>query len=299
MAGKVFPPLDAPAPGGHQETPGARHIFPALGRQAVSGVSPRELLEVLRRLEARSPATARRARGECSRIFCYAIATGRAERDAAAGLRGALAPLPARHYPTLTRPEAIGKLLLDIENYSGGFAARCALRLAPHLFVRAGELVGAEWEELDLEQAEWRIAARRMKKRRPHIVPLSSQSLAILQSLRPFSGQGRYVFPGRGQTSAHLHRCSLLSALRRLGYARRELNLHSFRSMASTLLNEQGYNRDWIERQLAHSEGNGARAAYNHAEYLPERRVMMQQWSDWLSALLSRAGNAGLEEKAG
>lgn len=165
---------------------------------------------------------------------------------------------------------------------------QCALRLAPLVFVRAGELAGAEWSEIDFEKAEWRIPAARMKMRQVHIVPLSSQALAVLRELHEFSGSGRYVFPSWSKIEPHMHKGTLVVALRRMGYTREQMTFHGFRSMASTLLNEQGYNRDWIERQLAHSERNGVRAAYNYAEYLPERRRMMQEYADYLTELKAK-----------
>jgi len=176
------------------------------------------------------------------------------------------------------------------------FQMQCALKLAPLVFVRAKELASAEWAHFDLEAAEWRIPAEVMKMRQTHIVPLSRQSLEILRELHAVTGQYRFLFPGRPKIEKDkpkgdtpIRSISLVFALRRLGYSKDEMTFHGFRSMASTVLNEKGYNRDWIERQLAHAERNGVRASYNHAEYLPERRKMMQDWADFLSELKEKA----------
>ena len=261
------------------------HLFPAIGKRPISAITAPELLVLLRRIESQSVTTAHRALRESGRIFRYAIATGRAERDVAADLRGALTPEPVNHHASITEPEEIGALLRALDTHSGRYAVQCALRLAPLVFVRAGELAGAEWPEIDLDKAEWRIPAARMKMRQVHIVPLSRQALAILRELHEFSGGGQYVFPGWSKNDPHMHKGTLVVAIRRMGYTKEQMTFHGFRSIASTLLNEQGYNRDWIERQLAHSERNGVRAAYNYAEYLPERRRMMQEWADYLEGL--------------
>ena len=265
------------------------HIFPHIGKRPVKSVSAPELLAVLRKIESLgSLSVAHKARNDCGHVFRYAIATGRAERDVAADLQGALASRPAsQHFASLTDPEAIGRLLCALDTYPGTYQARSALKLAPFLFVRSGELARAEWSEFDLEAAEWRIPASKMKMKQLHIVPLSRQALEILNDLHTFSGHGQYLFPGRTKGKAFMNSDILVTALRRLGYSKEEMTFHGFRSMASTLLNEKGYNRDWIERQLAHSESNGVRAAYNYAEYLPERRKMMQDWADYLFCLKS------------
>jgi integrase len=190
------------------------------------------------------------------------------------------------HHASITDPVEIGKLLRAMEDYRGIFVTKCALRLAPLFFVRPGELRHAEWSEFDLEKKEWRIPAEKMKMRVQHIVPLSSQAIAILQELHPYTGEGKYLFPSTRTPARPMSENTVIAALRRLGYATHEMTGHGFRSMASTLLNEQGWNRDAIERQLAHGERNTIRAAYNYAEYLPERRKMMQHWSDYLEQLM-------------
>ena len=268
-----------------------QYVLPYIGKRPIKSITAPELLAVLRKMESSGVVTsAHIVRSECGRIFRYAIATGRAERDVAADLRGAIAPMPAvKHFSAITDPRAIGKLLNDLESASCTFVMRCALRLAPLLFVRANELTGAEWSEIDLEAAEWRLPASKMKMRQAHIVPLSRQALAILRELHFLTGQSKYLFPARNNPEKHMLNSSPVLALRTMGYAKEEMTFHGFRSMASTTLHERGYNRDWIERQLAHAERNGVRASYNHAEYLPERRKMMQDWADFLTELKEKA----------
>jgi len=267
----------------------ARDVFPWLGARPIGAITALELLTCLRRIEERGAIeTAHRVNQTCGQIFMYAIRSGRATHNPAANLRGALAPVEASHHASITEPKAVGGLLRAIEGYQGHWVTRCALRLAPLVFVRPGELRQAEWAEFDLDAAEWRIPAARMKMKVQHIVPLSTQALALLREMRPLTGKGRYVFPSARPAERPMSNNAVLAALRRLGYGKDEMTGHGFRSMASTLLNEQGWNRDAIERQLAHGERNQVRAAYNYAEYLPERRKMMQAWADYLDKL--RAG---------
>lgn len=263
-----------------------RDIFPWLGGRPIAEIAAPELLTTLRRIESRGAIeTAHRALQNCGQVFRYAIATGRAERDLSADLRGALPPAKGTHHASITDPKAIGELLRTFDGYQGSFVTKCALRLAPLLFVRPGELRKAEWAEFNIEGAEWRIPAARMKMREQHIVPLSAQALTILQELKALTGSGRFVFPGARTNGRPMSENTVNAALRRLGYTGDQLTGHGFRSMASTLLNEQGWNRDAIERQLAHAERDEVRAAYNYAEHLPERRRMMQAWSDFLDGL--------------
>jgi integrase len=261
-------------------------VFPWLGERAISTITPPELLKTLQRIENRGAIeTAHRAQQTCGQIFRYAIATGRAERDPSADLRGALPPARKKHHASLIETRAIGNLLRAINDYQGHFVTKCALRLATLLLVRPGELRHAEWSELDLEAAEWRIPAEKMKMKLKHIVPLPTQAITILRELRPLTGDGNYVFPCVRASKRPMSENTVNAGLRRLGYTKEEMTGHGFRSMASTLLNEQGWNRDAIERQLAHAERNNIRAAYNYAEYLPERRKMMQHWADYLDVL--------------
>jgi integrase len=264
-------------------------VFPYLGRRPIAQVTAPDLLGALRRIEARGThETAHRTRAVCSRVFRYAIATGRAERDVSADLKGALAPAVTRNFPAITEPARIGELLRAIEGYSGQRAVHGALRLAPYVFVRPGELRQAEWVEFNLEAAEWRIPAERMKAREAHLVPLSLQAITILRALEPITGAGRYLFPSLRTAARPISNNTINAALRRLGYDKDQMTGHGFRSMASTCLNEQGWHPDLIELQLAHAERNQVRAAYNKAQRLPERRKMMQSWADYLDVL--RAG---------
>ncbi|MGH8478350.1 MAG: tyrosine-type recombinase/integrase [Gammaproteobacteria bacterium] len=280
------------APGHAEKVMGRieRDVFPWLGARPVGEVKAPELLAVLRRIETRGAIElAHRAHQICGQVFRYAIATGRAERDPAADLRGALPPVKERHHAAITDPKAVGALLRAIDGYQGSFITQCALLLAPLTFVQPGELRKAEWPEIDLDAAEWRIPAERMKMRAIHIIPLSVQAVAILHELRPLTGSGRYVFPGLRTPTRPMSENTINAALRRLGYAKDEMTGHGFRSMASTMLNEQGWHRDAIERQLAHGERDAVRAAYNYAEHLPLRRRMMQGWADYLDGLKSGA----------
>ena len=265
-------------------------IFPWLGARPIKTITAPELLAALRRIEAKGALeTAHRVKQVCGQVFRYAIATGRAERDPSADLRGAIPPASGKHMAAITDPKEIAGLLRSIDDYRGSIVTRCALQLAPLVFVRPGELRQAEWSEFNLETAEWRIPAEKMKAGAVHIVPLSRQALDILREIHPLTGHGRYVFPSPRTDSRPMSSNAILSALRRMGYAKDEMSGHGFRSMASTLLNEQGWNRDAIERQLAHAERNSVRAAYNYAEFMPERKKMMQAWADYLDGIKSGA----------
>jgi integrase len=265
-------------------------IFPWIGERAIGEVTAPELLTCLRRVENRGAVeTAHRVLQNCGQIFRYAVATGRAARDPCNDLRGALPPVKQKHHPSITDPKEIGKLLHVISGYRGSFITKCALILGPLVFVRPGELRKAEWAEINFDEGEWRIPPEKMKMREVHIVPLSTQAVAILRELHKVTGSGRYVFPGARTNGRPMSENTVNAALRRLDYGSDELTGHGFRSMASTLLNEQGWHRDAIERQLAHGERNSVRAAYNYAEHLPERRRMMQSWADFLDGLAAGA----------
>lgn len=264
-----------------------RDVFPWIGNRPITEIMAPEILTALRRIENRGAIeTAHRIQQNCSQIFRYAVATGRANRDPVVDLRGALQPVKERHYATITDPKAIGDLLRSINDYQGSFVTKCALRLAPLFFVRPGELRKAEWTEFNFVTSEWRIPAPKMKMKATHIVPLATQAITILQELYSLTGDAKFVFPSIRSNTRPISDNAVLSALRRLGYSKEEMTGHGFRSMASTILNEQGWNRDAIERQLAHAERNNIRAAYNYAEYLPERRKMMQHWADYLDSLV-------------
>lgn len=267
-----------------------KDIFPWIGARPITEIEAPDLLATLRRIENRGAIeTAHRALQDCGGIFRYAIQSGRAKRDIAADLRGALTVVAEKHHASITDPKAIGDLLRVIAGYQGSLITKCGLNLAPLVFVRPGELRKAEWQEFDFEKAEWRIPATRMKMGKPHIVPLSTQAIEILKELQPLTGTSTFVFPGARTNGRPMSENTINAALRRLGYSSDEMTGHGFRSMASTLLNEQGWNPDAIERQLAHTEKNNVRAAYNYAEHLAERRRMMQGWADYLDGLKTGA----------
>jgi integrase len=262
------------------------NVFPWIGTRPIKAITAPELLAVLRRMESRGAnETAHRALQVCGRVFRFAVATGRAERDPSRDLSGALAPTKEKHLASITDPQEVGALLRAIDAYDGSWITRCALRLAPLVFVRPGELRAAQWSEFDFEKSEWRIPATRMKMRVQHVVPLSTQAIAILKDLQPLTGRFALAFPGVRSRFRPMSENTITAALRRMGYSGQDMTGHGFRSMASTLLNEQGWNRDAIERQLAHGERDAVRAAYNYAQHLPERRRMMQAWADYLVRL--------------
>jgi integrase len=266
-----------------------QHIFPWIGKTNISKVTAPELLALIRRIENTGAIeTAHRINQLCGQIFRYAIATARAERNPAADLKGAITPNKTKHHASITDPKKIGDLMRAINGYTGTFIAATALRLSPLVFLRPGELRKAEWSEIDFENKEWRIPAEKMKMRVTHITPLASQSIEILKEIEPLTGSGQFIFPSNRTVARPLSNNTINSALRRLGYANDEMTAHGFRSMASTLLNEQGWNTDAIERQLAHSEGNGVKAAYNYAQHMPERKKMMQHWADYLNELAAK-----------
>lgn len=269
----------------------AIHVYPWLGQRPVREIVPLEVLAVLRRAEEQEKRhLAHRLRALISNVFAYAIVTERADRNPAADLGRALQPETPKHRAAVTDPAEIGRLLRAIEGYKGSFVTLCALRLAPLTFVRPGELRKAEWSEFDLDAGEWVIPGERMKgrhiaKRSPHFVPLSSQAIAILRDLHSLTGKGRYVFPGARDTRRPMSENTVNAALRNLGIDSETMCGHGFRRMASTQLNELRWHPDVIERQLAHKEPNKVRDAYNAAEYVTERRRMMQAWADHLDGM--------------
>jgi integrase len=252
----------------------------------IATITAPQLLATLRKIEAAgNNETAARARQKFSQVVRYAIATGRAERDITNDLRGALAPVVTRSHASITEPARVGELLRAIDGYEGQPATHAALKLSPLLFVRPGELRAADWSEFDLVQAEWRIPGPRMKMKEPHLVPLATQAIVILSELHALTGPQGLVFPSLRSAQRPLSNNTINAALRRLGYTTDDMTAHGFRSMASTLLNEQGWHPDLIELQLAHSERNRTRAVYNKAQRLAERRKMMQTWADYLDGL--------------
>jgi integrase len=264
-------------------------LEPALGARPVNEITPAELLAALKKVEARGHLeTARRMRSFASRVFRYAVATARASADPAAALRGALIAPIATHHAAILDIKGVGALLRAIEGYEGQPMTHFALQLAPHVFVRPGELRQAEWTEIDFDAKVWKIAAAKMKMRLPHAVPLSRQALEILDMTRALTGRHRYVFASLYPGTRPMSENTINAALRRLGYAGNEMTGHGFRAIASTLLNENGrWNPDAIERALAHKGSDGVRGAYHRGAHWTERVEMAQWWSDYLDQLRS------------
>lgn len=268
-----------------------RFIFPPLGARPLTEITASELLAVLREIEAQGKGeTAHRTRSYCVQIFQYAIATGKADRNPARDLTGTLKPRSTTHRAAVTDPKKVAGLLRAIDDYSGTTVVECALRLAPLVFVRPGELRRAEWAEIDLEAAQWNIPAEKMKTRAPHIVPLSTQAIAILESLRPLTGNGRFVFPSERSRDRPMSDNAVLAALRRMGFPKEEMSGHGFRAMARTILDEVlGEPPHLIDHQLAHAVKDANGRAYNRTTHLPERRRMMQRWADYLDSIKTGA----------
>jgi integrase len=266
-------------------------VFPYVGHRPVAELTPKEFLTVLQRVEKRAVESAHRIKQNCSQVMRYAIATGRADRDPTADLKGALARPAENHHGAITEPKEFGGLLRTIDGFTGTFVVKTALQLAPLVFVRPGELCAAEWSEFDLEAAEWNIPAARMKRDQPLLVPLSRQALALLHQLLPLTGRGRYVFPSTRTPHANASQrpmttAALLAALQRLGYTGEQMTTHGFRASARTMLDEQlGIRPDFIEHQLAHAVRDPNGRAYNRTAHLDDRRKMMQTWADYLDSL--------------
>ncbi len=278
-----------------------QNVFPWLGERPIGEIKAPELLAVLRRIESRgAQETAHRVKTICGQIFRYAVATGRAERDLAADLKGALPPSPKTHLAAVTDPKEVADLLRAMDSYQGAFVTRCALRLAPLVFVRPGELRQAQWSEINLETAEWNIPAERMKMKQAHLVPLSRQAVEILRELKPLTGNGRYAFPSVRSSARPMSNNAILAALRRMGYSKEEMTGHGFRAMARTILDEVLQVRpEFIEHQLAHAVRDPNGRAYNRTAHLNERKKMMQQWSDYLDGLKAGAKILPFAKKAG
>ncbi len=276
-------------------------VFPWIGHRPITQLVAADLIRVIERIEQRGALDiAKRVHNSMGRIFRYAVGRGIASRDPSRDieLKDILPHADTRHHPSVTEPKAVGSLLRSIDGFRGALTTRCALRLAPLVFVRPGELRHAEWAEFDFDKAEWRIPASKMKMREQHVVPLSSQSVRILREIQAVTGHGHYVFPSERGGGRPMSENTINGALRGLGYTKDEMTGHGFRSMASTLLHELGFPNSVIERQLAHGERNKVSAAYNFAEYLPDRRKMMQQWADYLDKLKAGAKVVPLRGKA-
>lgn len=268
-----------------------REVFPFIGNMALTDIDAPTVLAVLRRTEERGVIiTTHKIKSHISQIYRYAIACGIAYSDPSRDLSAALRARASKPMPAIIDPKEAGKLMVAIHGYSGP-VVRSALILAALTFVRPGELREAEWEEFDVEAAEWRIPAGRMKMRRPHLVPLARQSLRVLEALRPLTGHTPFLFPSTRTISRPMSNNAVNAALRYLGYAQGEMTGHGFRAMANSLLAEQGWSMAAIDRQLAHVEGNKVRAAYHRSEHLEERRKMMQAWADYLDGLAGGNSN--------
>lgn len=274
--------------------------FPVLGAKPIGEIKATELLTMLRRIESRGALeTAHRVRTICGQVFRYAVATGRAERDPAADLKGALPPYKKGHLAAITDPKDVAPLLRAIDDYKGSFVVKCALQLAPLFFVRPGELRQAEWSEFDLENAEWNIPAARMKMKVAHLVPLSSQALDVLRELQTLTGRSKYLFPCHRSFVRPMSNNAINAALRRMGFEKDEMTGHGFRAMARTILDEVLQIRpDFIEHQLAHAVRDPNGRAYNRTAHLTERKKMMQQWADYLDRLKSGAKVIQLSDRA-
>jgi integrase len=270
-------------------------VFPWLGKRPIKEITAQDLRGVIQRVRNRDALeTSRRILQSCGQVFRYAISTGRAEHDLSQYLRGAFPRHKAKHRAAITEPRAVGELLRAIDGYqSPSIVVKSALRLLPLVFLRSQELRLAEWSEIDYERREWRIPASRMKMKAPHIVPLSRQAIDILRDLEPITNRPlegrpdapRYIFTGGHSRARPMSENGILTALRRMGYTTEEMCGHGFRTIASTLMHEQNWNHHAIERQLAHKEPNQVVAAYNHSEYLDQRRKMMQDWANYLDEL--------------
>lgn len=271
---------------------------PHLDHRPMADITALELLDVLRKVEGRGKfETANRLRSICGTVFRYAVATGRAERDVAADLVGALVTNRSKPRAALTEPDGIGRLLRRIDSYEGRGVTRFALQLAPLVFLRPLELRSGEWSEIDEGDALWRVPAHKTKMRREHLVPLSRQALALLRGLRPLTGHTPLLFPATGAPVRPMSENTLRQAILKMGYTKEQMSAHGFRRTASTRLNELGFNPDWIERQLAHADRDAIRGTYNAAEWLEPRRGMMQEWADYLDRL--RAGSDDIDDLIG
>jgi integrase len=266
-----------------------RDVFPWIGTRPIADISAPELLTVIRRIENRGALeTAHRARTKCGQVFRYAVATGRCQGDPSRDLRGALPPVKAGHFAATTEPRRLAEILRAMDGYAGTLTVRCALRLAPLVFVRPGELRRAEWKDIDLEAAEWRYTVT--KTNTPHIVPLSRQAVAILREVKPLTGDGQLVFPGARSNKRPMSDNAVLAAMRYMDIAKEEMSGHGFRAVARTILDEVlGVRPDFIEHQLAHAVRDPNGRAYNRTAHLPERRKMMQGWADYLDRLKAGA----------
>ncbi len=266
-------------------------LFPWLGNRPIKDIKAPELLAVLRRAEGRGAVElAHRLRTIAGQVMRYAVATGRAERDPSGDLKGALPQPASRHFAALTEPKEVANLLRAIDAYHGGLIVKCALQIAPLLFVRPGELRRMEWSEINLDEAVWHIPAEKMKTKVAHVVPLSHQAVGILREIRPVTGNGKYVFPSIRSTVRPMSENTINVTLRTIGYSNEQMTGHGFRAMARTILDEVlQFRPELIEAQLAHAVRDPLGRAYNRTHHLPERTRMMQQWADYIDGLKAGA----------
>jgi integrase len=274
-----------------------RHLLPTLGERPIREITAQGLLHLLLDIEKETRYAACQARGIAGQVFEFAITRGDAEFNIVYNLRNSLKQKPSRHRAALTAPKDVAELMARIDSYKGSETVRAALLFSLYVFQRPGEIRGATWEEIDLDAALWRLPESRMKNRRAHVVPLSRQMLELLWQI-PSRGISPFVFPSVKARGIPMPDGTILLALRSMGYASDQMCAHGFRTLASTCLNEQGWNRDVIELSLSHVEKDAVRAAYNRADRLPERREMMQAWADWLDVLRgkTRAAREGDSE---
>lgn len=270
----------------------ANDVFPWIGARPVGEIKPRELRDLFDRIDGRGAReTAHRALQNCGQVFRYAVFKELAESDPTRDMRGQLPTPSVKHMAAITTPAEAGELLRAIDGFRGTFVVQSALRLAPLVFVRPGELRTARWSDFDLDRGEWNIPAELMKSRQPHLVPLSAQAVAILRELHPLTGNGTFVFPGARSAKRPMSNAAINAALRRMGYdTRTEITGHGFRAMARTILHEEmGIERDVIEHQLAHRVPDALGTAYNRTKFLKQRREMMSTWADYLDRLKAGA----------
>jgi integrase len=272
-----------------------KDLFPWLGNRPIAELTPLEVLTCVQRIEKRGAVeTAHRALQNCGQVLRFAVATGRAERDITVDLKGALPPVREKHLAAITDPERVGELLRAIDSFQGSFTVQCALRFAPLVFVRPGELRKAQWDDIDLKAKEWRYTVSKTKSE--HIVPLSSQAIDILREIYPLTGSGLFVFPSAWGKDRPMSDNAILSALRRMEIPKDEMTGHGFRAMARTILDEVlEFPQHLIEHQLAHAVRDPNGRAYNRTSHLPQRRKMMQAWADYLEKL--KAGGQVLSLK--
>ena len=270
----------------------SNNVFPLLGNRDIREISEDDLRDALKRVEDRGALeTQKRICSLCNSVFRYARSTIK-DLDNPADFIKDNPPQPIkRNFPTITKPESVGQLLMAVEQYAkrATIEVGCALQLAPYVLLRPGNIVEGEWTEINFEEAEWTISAEKMKMRRQHIVPLSTQSIELLKFLNKFTGKGKYLFPSHQAKQGHITTDALRVGIQRAGYAVGEFTTHGFRHMGTTLLNELGYRREWIELQMAHVESNSIVRVYNHAQYLNARHQMMQEWANYLDNLKMEA----------